>query len=115
MEALLWCGGRTDAEHHCYLLRLPRCATTLCSTPTNLVELKEPVHGEELVGPGLIASEGLSALAVEVELRYFPGHSGITGNLKADLAARRGARHSVRKRKVVSLVNECVGKIKDDI
>ena len=80
-----------------------------------LSELERLAHGEELVGPGIIASEGLSALEVEVELRYVPGHAGITGNLKADRAARGGARHSVGKQEAARLVNECVGGVKDDI
>jgi hypothetical protein len=80
-----------------------------------LSELERLAHGEELVRPGIIASERLSALRVEVELRYVPGHVGITGNLKADQAARGGARHSVRKQEAARLVNECVGRVKDDI
>jgi ribonuclease HI len=79
-----------------------------------LSELERLEHGEELVGPGIIASEGLNALEVEVELRYVPGHAGITGNLKADRAARGGARHSVGKQEAARLVNECV-RVKDDI
>ncbi|KAL8680227.1 MAG: hypothetical protein Q9186_003585 [Xanthomendoza sp. 1 TL-2023] len=68
------------------------------------------LYGKELVGPGLHAAEELSNLRVAVELRYVPGHAGILGNLKADRAARRGAKHSVGARKARRLMTLCGGR-----
>lgn len=74
----------------------------------SLAELHRLPHGEELVGPGIIAVEGLSALKVGVELKYVPGHAGIQGNLKADRAARRGAKHAIGKPESGKLMTECI-------
>jgi ribonuclease HI len=65
-----------------------------------LVELKRFPHGEELVGPGIIAATQLSDLQITVELRYVPGHAGILGNIKADRAANTGAKRSVGKQEL---------------
>ena len=62
-----------------------------------LTKLRRLPYGEQLVGPGVIAAEDLTALNVAVELRYVPGHSGIPGNMKADQAAKRGSRVCVSK------------------
>jgi ribonuclease HI len=72
-----------------------------------LAGLRRLPCGEELVGPGILAAEELSALKIAVELRYVPGHTGILGNVKADRAARRGAKHSVGKRKAGRLMTQC--------
>lgn len=65
----------------------------------------------------IIAAEELSAIKIEVELRYVyaPGHAGIQGNLKADRAARRGASHVIRKQEAGRLMIECVSWRKHDI
>ncbi|KAI4279112.1 MAG: hypothetical protein LQ337_000535 [Flavoplaca oasis] len=67
-------------------------------------------YGEELVGPGLLAAEELSTLKIAVELRYVPGHTGVLGNVKADRAAKRGAKHSVGARKASRLMILCGGR-----
>ena len=72
-----------------------------------LAGLRRLPHGEELVGPGILAAEELSALNIVVQLRYVPGHAGILGNVKADRAARRGARRSAEKRKAGRLMTQC--------
>lgn len=64
-------------------------------------------YGGELVGPGLLAAEEISILKIAVELRYVPGHTAILGNVKADRAAKRGAKHSVGTRKAGLLMTQC--------
>jgi len=48
-------------------------------------------YGEQLNGPGVVATAELSADGVGVWLRCVPGHPGVRGNVKAYRAARRGA------------------------
>lgn len=81
----------------------------------NLTELWELPYGEELVGPGIVAAKTLSDLKVGVELRYVPGHADIQGNLIADRAARRGAKHPIGKRKAGNQMTECVSPGDHDI
>jgi ribonuclease HI len=72
-----------------------------------LTELQKLPYGEELVGPGIIAANYLCAFKVEVELRCVPGHAGIQGNLKADRAARKGAKRPIGKREVGKPMAAC--------
>lgn len=65
----------------------------------NLDRLNMIEEGEQWLGPGIIASEELSALKVVVQLRYVPGHSGVVGNTKADQAAKLGAKSSAKGQK----------------
>ncbi|KAK6614092.1 hypothetical protein H4I96_00413 [Botrytis cinerea] len=50
----------------------------------SLRRLEKLPNAEKLIVPGIIASEALSVLEVEVELRYIPAHSGVEGNVRAD-------------------------------
>ncbi|KAM0317561.1 hypothetical protein ACHAO8_002399 [Botrytis cinerea] len=50
----------------------------------SLRRLDKLPNAEQLIVPGIIASEALSVLEVEVELRYIPAHSGVEGNVRAD-------------------------------
>lgn len=76
----------------------------------SLSRLGEIPYGGELVGPGLQAAEELCVLKITVELRFVPGHAGIVGNVKADRAAKRGAKHSVGPRKAGRLITQCGGR-----
>ena len=76
----------------------------------SLAGLRKFPYGEELVGPGIHAAEELGSLKIAVELRYVPGHAGVLGNVKADRAARRGAKHSVGARKARRLMTLCGGR-----
>jgi ribonuclease HI len=80
-----------------------------------LIGLQRIPNGEELVGPGIIAANNLSALKVRVELKYVPGHAGIQGNLKADRAARRGAKHPIGKTGAGKLMTDRVSLGNQDI
>ncbi|KAF7894348.1 uncharacterized protein EAF01_009799 [Botrytis porri] len=63
--------------------------------------LKKLPNAEQLIVPGIIASEALSVLEVEVELRHVPGHSGVEGNVRADRAAKIGRKKSIGKGKLI--------------
>lgn len=73
----------------------------------SLARLRAIPYGEELVGPGLLAVEELSVLNIPVELRWVRGHAGILGNQLADRAAKRGAKHSVGRRRAGLLMTLC--------
>ncbi|KAF7958893.1 hypothetical protein EAE96_002420 [Botrytis aclada] len=66
----------------------------------SLAKLEKLPYAEQLIVPGIIASEALSVLGVEVELRYVPAHSGVEGNVKADRAAKIGRNNSIGKGKL---------------
>lgn len=65
----------------------------------SLVRLVTLAYAGQLIVPGIIASEALSELEVEVELRYVPAYSGVDGNVKADRAANIGRKHHIGKGK----------------
>ncbi|KAF7949612.1 uncharacterized protein EAE97_003121 [Botrytis byssoidea] len=73
----------------------------------SLKVLEKLTYAEQMIVPGIIASEALSVLEVGVALRYVPGHSGVEGNVKADRAAKIGRKHSVEKEKF--LIAKVVG------
>lgn len=66
----------------------------------SLKRLENLPNAEQLIVPGIIASEALSLLEVEVELRYVPAHSGVEGNVRADRAAKIGRKNSIGKGKL---------------
>ncbi|TGO66440.1 hypothetical protein BOTNAR_0061g00420 [Botryotinia narcissicola] len=66
----------------------------------SLKRLEKLPNAEQLIVPGIIASEALSLLEVEVELRYVPAHSGVEGNVRADRAAKIGRKNSIGKGKL---------------
>ncbi|KAF7938214.1 hypothetical protein EAE99_001886 [Botrytis elliptica] len=63
----------------------------------SLKRLEKLTYAEQLIVPGIIASEALNVLEVEIELRYVPGHSGVEGNVRADRAAKIGRKNSIGK------------------
>ncbi|KAF7906507.1 hypothetical protein EAF00_000786 [Botryotinia globosa] len=66
----------------------------------SLKRLEKLTYAEQLIVPGIIASEALNVLDVEVELRYVPAHSGVEGNIRADRAAKIARKNSIGKGKL---------------
>ncbi|KAL9602431.1 MAG: hypothetical protein Q9219_001855 [cf. Caloplaca sp. 3 TL-2023] len=75
-------------------------ALELAGERCHAVEAEQRPSGvEQLVGPGMPAVEELSILNIPVELGWVPGHAGILGNQLTDRAAKKGANHSVGRRR----------------
>ncbi|TGO43518.1 hypothetical protein BHYA_0001g01470 [Botrytis hyacinthi] len=66
----------------------------------SLKRLGKLTYAEQLIVPGIIASEALNVLEVEVELRYVPAHSGVQGNVRAHRAAKVARKNSIGKGKL---------------
>ncbi|KAF8864917.1 hypothetical protein BDZ45DRAFT_792750 [Acephala macrosclerotiorum] len=64
LGAVLRCGGGPEAEHHLLHSACSGALECFSQLQQKLAELRRIQHGEELIKPGMIAAEELSALKV---------------------------------------------------